>query len=84
MDTTLRPCEERSDIRPFVVSGVVPDHMDEALVRVARFDLGEKLRSADPVDGGWLDKGCIEGLKVERAMDGFSPTKVPKPPQDFR
>jgi hypothetical protein len=43
--------------------------MDQALVRVAGFNLGEKLCGADPIDGRWLDKGCVEGFQVDRAMD---------------
>ncbi len=43
--------------------------MNEVFVRIARLNLGEKLRGADPVDGGWLDKRCVEGFKIERAMD---------------
>ena len=70
VDAAVWPCEEFANVWPFVVSGVVPDHMDEALVRVARLNPGEKLRGADPVDGGWIDKRCIEALKVERAMNG--------------
>ncbi len=69
MDAAVRPCEECPYIRSFVIGGVVPDHMNDALVRVASFNFGEQLRSADPIDGGWFDKWRIEGFKVERAMD---------------
>ena len=73
MDTALRPSEERPDIRPFVVRGVVPNHMDEAFVRIAGLDLGKKLCGADPVYGGRFYKGRVEGLKVERTMDVYAP-----------
>jgi hypothetical protein len=43
--------------------------MNDALFGVTGLNLGKKLRRADPVDGGWLDKGRIEGFKVERTMD---------------
>ena len=69
MDPALRPGEERPDIRAFMVCGVVPDHVDEAFLGIARLDLGEKMHGADPVHGGWLNKGRVEGFKVERAMD---------------
>ena len=43
--------------------------MNDVLVGVAGFDLGEKLRGADPIDGGRLNKRGIESFKVERTMD---------------
>ena len=69
MDTTIWPCEKFSNIRPSVIGGIIPDDMDQSLVRVACFNLGEKLCGADPVDGRWLDKGCVESFQVDRAMD---------------
>ena len=69
MDTTILPCGKLSDIRPFVIGGIVPDDMDQALVRVVGFNLGEKLCGADPIDGRWLDKGCVAGFEVDRAID---------------
>ena len=69
VDATVWSGKESPDIRPFVIGGIVPQDVDQALVRVASFNFGKKLRRADPVDRGWLDKGCVEGLKVERTMD---------------
>ena len=69
MDTTILPCEKLSDIRPFVIGGIVPDDIGSMLVRVACFNLGEKLCGADPVGGRWLGKGCVESFQVDRAMD---------------
>lgn len=60
VDAAIRPCEELPNIWPFMASGVVPNHMDQSLVRVARLDLGEQLRGTGPVHGGWLDKGRVE------------------------
>ena len=40
MDATLGPGKELPDIGPFVIGGIVPDHMDQSLVRVALLDLG--------------------------------------------
>ena len=51
MDTASCPGEEGSDIGAFVVGRGVPDDMNDALVRVALFDLGQKLRGTDPIDG---------------------------------
>ena len=56
-----------------MIGGIIPNHADEAFVEVARLDLGEQLRGADPVHGGRLDKGRIEILKIERAMDVHAP-----------
>ena len=61
------------DIWPFVVSGVVPNHVDEAFIGVARLDLGEKLCGAAPVHRSGLNKGRIEILKAQRAMDVHPP-----------
>lgn len=69
VDPAPGPCEKRPDVWSFMVGGVVPDHMNDALVGVAGFNLGEKLRCTDPIDSGWLDKGGIESFKVERTVD---------------
>ena len=69
MDTTLWPCEKFSDIGRFVIGGIVPDDMDQSLVRAACFNLGEKLYGADPINGRWLDKGYVVGFQVDRALD---------------
>ena len=69
VDTTGQPGKEFPDIWPFMVDCIVPDDVDQALVWIVRFDLGGHLRGDDPVDSGWLNKGRIEGFKVERAMD---------------
>ena len=69
MDTAGCPGQKSPDIGPFVVGGIVPDDMNDALIGVARFDFGQKLHGTDPVDGCGLDKRCIEGLKVHGAMN---------------
>ena len=73
MDAAVRPCEEFANVWTFVIGGIVPNHMDEALVGIAGLDPGQKPGSADPVHGGRLNKGRIEGFKVERAMDIHAP-----------
>ncbi len=65
MDTASCPCEEGSDIWPFVVGSVVPDDMNVALIGVARLDPGQKLDGTDPINGCGLDKRCIEGFEVQ-------------------
>ena len=62
VDTAGWSCQKSPDIRPFVVGGIVPNHMNDALVGVALFDLGEQLDGADPINCRRFDKGGIEGL----------------------
>ena len=69
MDTASSPGKEGSDIGPFVVGSVVSDDMNDALVRVARFDLGQQLHGADAINGCGLDKGCNEGFEVYSPMN---------------
>ena len=61
--------EEFANFWDLVVSSIVPDDIDDASEGITRIKLGEKLRRADPVHGGRLDKGRIEGFQVESAMD---------------
>jgi len=69
VDAALWSCQESPDIRPFVTGRVIPDDVDDAFVGIADLDFGEKLRGADPVDGDWLDKRRVKGLKVQCAME---------------
>ena len=69
MDTASCPGKERPDIGTFVVCGVVPDDMNDALAGVAGLDLGQKLRGTDPINRCGLDKGCVESLKVQGPMN---------------
>ena len=48
MNAAVFARQERSDIGAFVVRGVVPDDMDDALVGVVRLDFGQQLRGAEP------------------------------------
>ena len=74
MDTASCPGKEGFDIGPFVVGRVFPDDMNDALVGFARFDLGQKLRFTDPINGFGLDKRCVEVLKIQSAVDVYAPT----------
>ena len=69
MDTAGCPCKKSPDIGPFVAGGFVPEDMNDTLVRVARFDLGQKLGGTDPIDAQRFDKRRVEGLNVQSAMN---------------
>jgi len=62
----VRFCQKSPDIGAFVVGGVVPDNMNDALVGVARLDLGEQLRGTDAIDGGGLNEG--RGTQLPRRL----------------
>jgi len=64
VDAAVFSPEEGAHVRASVVGGVVPNHVDFALVGVARLDLGEQLHRALAIDGRGLDEGRIEGLEV--------------------
>ena len=58
----------------FVVSGIVPNDVNDTFVRTSRLDLGEKLNGANPIDGGWFNKGRVEGFQVQSAVNVHTPT----------
>ena len=72
VDAAVFARQKSPDIRPFVVGGIVPDHMNDALVGVALFDLGEQLDGADPINCRRLDKGCIKGFEVHSAVNVYA------------
>jgi len=74
MNATVFARRERSDIGAFVVSGIVSNDVNDTFVRVPRLDLGEKLNGANPIGGGWLNKGRVEGFKVQSAVNVHAPT----------
>ena len=57
-----------------VVSGIVPNDVNDTFVRVSRLDLGENLNRANPIDGGWLNKGRVEGFEIQSAVNVHAPT----------
>ena len=73
MNATVFARQERSDIGAFVVWGIVPNDVNDTFVRVSRLDLGEKLNGANPIDGGWFNKGRVEGLQVQSAVNVHAP-----------
>ena len=58
----------------FVVSGIVPNDVNDTFVRVSRLDLGEKLNGANPIDSGWFNKGRVEGFEIQSAVNVHAPT----------
>ncbi|MNL46026.1 hypothetical protein D3C87_1687100 [compost metagenome] len=52
-----------------LVWGIVPNDVNDTFIRVPRLDLGEKLNGANPIDGGWLNKGRVEGFQVQSAVN---------------
>ena len=50
VDAAVFARQKSPDIRPFVVSSVVPDDMNDALFGVAGLNLGKKLRRARSSD----------------------------------
>ena len=74
MNVTVFAQQERSDIGAFVVSGIVPNDVNDTFVRVSRLDLGENLNRANPIDGGWLNKGRVEGFEIQSAVNVHAPT----------
>ncbi len=73
-DAAVWPCGKCPDIWSFMIGGVVPDDMNDALVGVAGLDPGEKLRGADPIYGGWFDKWRVKGFRVDRTVNIHSAT----------
>ena len=74
MNATVFARQERSDIGAFVVWGIVPNDVNDTFVRVSRLDLSEKLNGANPINGGWFNKGRVEGFQVQSAVDVHAPT----------
>ena len=74
MNATVFGRQERSDIGAFVVSGIVPNDVNDTFVRVSRLDLGENLNRANPIDGGWFNKGRVEDFQVQSAVNVHAPT----------
>ena len=74
MDTTSRPSKKSPDIEAFLVGGIVPDDVKDALAGVAGLYLSQKLCCTDPIDGCGLNKGCVEGFEVQSSMNVYAST----------
>ncbi len=49
VDAAVFAREKSPDIRPFVVSGVVPDHVDDAFILIAGLNLGQQLHGTHAI-----------------------------------
>ena len=61
--------QKSPDIRPFVVGGVVPDHMDDAFILIAGLNLGQQLHGTDAIHCDRRDERRIKGFKVQCAVN---------------
>ena len=69
MNATVFAQQERSDIGAFVVWGIVQNDVNDTFIRVPRLNLGEKLNGANSIDGGWFNKGRVEGFQVQSTVN---------------
>ena len=69
MDAAVFAREKSPDIRPFVVSGVVPDHVDDAFILIAGLNFGQQLHGTHAIHCDRRDERRIEGFKVQRAVN---------------
>lgn len=69
VDAAVFAREKSPDIRPFVVSGVVPDHLDDAFILIAVLNLGQQLHGTDATHCDRHDERRIKGFKVQRAVN---------------
>lgn len=69
VDAAVFARQEAPHIRPFVVGGVVPDHVDDAFILVACLDFGQQLHGTHAVHCDRRYERGIEGLKVQRAVN---------------
>jgi len=63
LDTASRPRQKGPNIGPFVIGDVVPDEMNDPIVRVPLLNLGQKLDGNDPINGCRFDKKCIKSFE---------------------
>ena len=64
MNATVFARQERADIEAFVVWGIVPNDVNNTFISAPRLDLGEKLNGANPIEGGWFNKGRVVGRQL--------------------
>ena len=69
MNTTVFARQKRSDISVFVKWSIVLNDVNNTFIRISHLDLGEKLKGAKPIDGGWFNKGRVEGFQVQSALN---------------
>ena len=61
--------EKSPDNRPFAVSGVIPDHVDDAFILIAVLNLGQQLHGTDAIHCNRREERRIKGFKVQRAVN---------------
>ena len=69
VDAAVFAREKSPDIRPFVVSGVVPDHVDDAFILIAVLNLGQQWHGTHAIHCDRRDERRIKGFKVQRAVN---------------
>ena len=69
VDAAVFAREKSPDIRPFVVSGVVPDHLDDAFILIAVLNRGQQLHGTDAIHCARRNERRIKGFKVQRAVN---------------
>ena len=69
VDAAVFVREKSSDIRRFVVSGVVPDHVDDAFILISGLNLGQQLHGTDAIHCDRRDERRIKGFKVQCAVN---------------
>ena len=69
VDTAGRPCQEGSDIGPFVLGGSVPDDINDALIGVGRLDFGQKLHGTGPMAGSTARRRAHRSFQGSRQYE---------------
>ena len=69
VDAAVFARQKSPDIRPFVVSGVVPDHVDDAFILIAGLNFGQQLHGTHAIHCNRCYERRIEGFKVQRAVN---------------
>jgi hypothetical protein len=69
VDAAVFAREKSPDIRPFLVSSVVPDHVDDAFILIAGLNLGHQLYGTHVIHFDRCDERRIKGFKVQCAMN---------------
>ena len=69
MDAATFAREKSPDIRPFVVGGVVPGHVDDAFILIAGLNFGQQLHGTHAIHCERRDERRIKGFKVQCAVN---------------
>ena len=69
VDAAVFALEKSPDIRPFAVSGVIPDHVDNGFILIAVLNLGQQLHGTDAIHCNRRDERRSKDLTVQRALN---------------